>query len=147
MRTLGGREDAACSDGFNDGPFGARKLRSKGKQLTIEQQVLKNGNEPIFILLKEHERKPGTPLPFGEINTRLSRLCTLTKVKRISVHGLRHTCATLMLAGDTSPNVVQKRLGHSKVLMALDLYAHVLPSMERDARRVSLCACTANKTG
>jgi hypothetical protein len=31
------------------------------------------------------------------------------------------------------PKVVSERLGHTKVLMTLDVYAHVLPEMQRDA--------------
>jgi integrase len=30
-------------------------------------------------------------------------------------------------------HVVQKRLGHSQIMMTLDVYAHVLPSMQQDA--------------
>ena len=50
-----------------------------------------------------------------------------------TVHGLRHTCATLLLAAGVPPHVVQRRLGHKKIEMTLNLYAHVLPSMQADA--------------
>jgi integrase len=49
------------------------------------------------------------------------------------VHGLRHTCATLLLAAGVPPHVVQKRLGHAKIEITLNLYAHVLPNMQADA--------------
>jgi integrase len=55
------------------------------------------------------------------------------KVRAIKFHGLRHTCATLILAHGVPPKVVQERLGHSKVAMTMEVYAHVLPTMQADA--------------
>jgi integrase len=47
-------------------------------------------------------------------------------VRPIKFYGLRHTCATLLLqAGE--------RLGHTKVSMTMEVYAHVLPDMQEDA--------------
>ena len=51
----------------------------------------------------------------------------------IKFHGMRHTCATLLLQAGTPVHVVSERLGHSKVSMTLEVYAHVLPDMQRDA--------------
>ena len=44
----------------------------------------------------------------------------------------RHSFATLLLAAGVPPHV-QKQLGHKKIEMTLNLYAHVLPSMQADA--------------
>ena len=63
----------------------------------------------------------------------LTGLCDASKVKRITPHGLRHTCATLLLSAGVQPHVVQKRLGHTDIGMTLGIYAHVLPSMQADA--------------
>ena len=51
----------------------------------------------------------------------------------IKFHGMRHTCATLMLKAGQPVHVVSERLGHSKVSMTLEVYAHVLPDMQADA--------------
>ena len=61
------------------------------------------------------------------------RLITTAGVKRIKFHGLRHTVATLMLAAGVPVHVVQRRLGHSKVEKTLNVYSHVLPSMQQEA--------------
>ncbi|MEX0835998.1 MAG: hypothetical protein WD010_07900, partial [Nitriliruptor sp.] len=37
------------------------------------------------------------------------------------------------LAAGVPVKVVSDRLGHTKVAMTLDVYAHVLPAMDRDA--------------
>jgi Phage integrase family len=63
----------------------------------------------------------------------LPDLCTPAGVKRIKFHGLRHTCATLLLQAGTPVHVVSERLGHSKVQMTLEIYAHVLPDRQREA--------------
>ena len=48
-------------------------------------------------------------------------------------HDLRHTHATVMLLQGVHPKVVQERLGHSKMSTTMDLYSHVMPSMQKDA--------------
>ena len=50
-------------------------------------------------------------------------------VKRIKFHGLRHTCATLLLQAGQPIHVVSERRGHARVTMTLEEYAHVLPDM------------------
>jgi integrase len=75
----------------------------------------------------------GERLHDGLIGRVLGELCEACGVKRISPHGLRHTCASLLLSAGVQPHVVQKRLGHSDISMTLGIYAHVLPSMQADA--------------
>jgi integrase len=52
---------------------------------------------------------------------------------RLTVHGLRHSHATLALQAGVHPKVVQERLGHSSVAFTLDRYSHAIPAMQRDA--------------
>lgn len=51
----------------------------------------------------------------------------------LSLHGLRHTWATLALQAGIHPRVVQERLGHSSVGVTLDIYSHVTPSLQAEA--------------
>ncbi len=51
----------------------------------------------------------------------------------LTFHGLRHTCATLMLLNDVPVKVVSERLGHADVALTLRVYSHVLPGMQKDA--------------
>nr|WP_041700759.1 tyrosine-type recombinase/integrase [Clostridium kluyveri] len=50
----------------------------------------------------------------------------------MTFHDLRHTNASLMLASGVSSKVAGNRLGHSKVSITLDLYSHVLESVDRE---------------
>jgi len=54
----------------------------------------------------------------------------------VGVHGLRRTCATLLLERGVAPHVVQERLGHKDVSITLGLYSHVLEGQETDAARL-----------
>lgn len=47
-------------------------------------------------------------------------------------HDLRHSAATILLVAGVHPKVVQERLGHSTVAMTMDIYSHVLPSMQQE---------------
>jgi integrase len=77
----------------------------------------------------------GAPMYRMTIDSRLKKLCEAAKVKKITCHGLRHSSATLLLAAGVAPHVVQRRLGHKKVEMTLNIYSHVLPSMQQDAAK------------
>jgi integrase len=77
----------------------------------------------------------GAPLQPYSVNRRLTALCKAAKVRQIKAHGLRHTCATLSLAAGVQPHVVQRRLGHKSVQLTLDIYSHVLPTMQSDAAK------------
>jgi integrase len=53
-------------------------------------------------------------------------------VRRIRVHDLRHTAATMALTGRAHPKQVQEMLGHADVSITLDVYSHVSEDMHRD---------------
>ncbi|WP_434309218.1 tyrosine-type recombinase/integrase [Hominifimenecus sp. rT4P-3] len=51
----------------------------------------------------------------------------------ISLHGLRHTSATLLLSEKMDPVTVANRLGHAKASTTLDIYAHALEKNDKAA--------------
>jgi integrase len=50
-------------------------------------------------------------------------------------HNLRHFHASVLLQAGVSPKVVQERLGYSTAALTLDVYSHVIPSLQRDAAK------------
>ena len=50
-------------------------------------------------------------------------------------HDLRHSAATILLAMNVHPKVVQEILGHSQISVTMDLYSHALPSMQDDVTK------------
>jgi integrase len=51
----------------------------------------------------------------------------------LRLYDLRHSCATLLLSAGENPKVVSERLGHASIVLTLDTYSHVLPSMQQAA--------------
>jgi integrase len=51
----------------------------------------------------------------------------------VTLHKLRHSHASHLLAAKVHPKVVQERLGHSSIGITLDIYSHLLPNMQNEA--------------
>jgi integrase len=45
---------------------------------------------------------------------------------------LRHGYASILLAQDAHPKVVQEALGHPSVSITLDIYSHLIPGMQQE---------------
>jgi integrase len=76
----------------------------------------------------------GTPHSVPNLTYRYFRpILTAAKLPRIRLYDLSHSCATLLLIAEENPKVVSERLGHSTVVLTLDTYSHVLPTMQQKA--------------
>jgi integrase len=61
------------------------------------------------------------------------RLVRDSKLRRIRLHDLRHTHASILLKANVPVKVVSERLGHSSPAFTMTVYQHVLPGMQADA--------------
>lgn len=76
----------------------------------------------------------GGPLQHNNlVNRSFKPLLERAGLPPIRFHDLRHTSATMLLGLGVHPKVVSERLGHAQVGLTLDLYSHVLPSMQKVA--------------
>jgi integrase len=76
----------------------------------------------------------GTPLSIPNLTYRYFRpILEKAGLPRIRLYDLRHSCATLLLIAEENPKVVSERHGHSTVVLTLDTYSHVLPTMQERA--------------
>lgn len=77
----------------------------------------------------------GKPFDLSNFRDRYFRKMLLAaEVKNgFTPHCMRHTHATLLLKHGVNIKVVSERLGHSSVTVTLNIYAHVLESMEETA--------------
>ena len=57
----------------------------------------------------------------------------ITDLPWLTLKGLRHTHATLMLENGEHPKVVQERLGHTDITTTMNIYSHVTPTMQKSA--------------
>lgn len=75
----------------------------------------------------------GTPYPPDSLTSTFRSLLSVTELKGVRFHDLRHTHATQLLRQGIHPKIVSERLGHATVSITLDLYSHVMPGMQEDA--------------
>jgi Site-specific recombinase XerD len=64
------------------------------------------------------------------LNDRLARLCRQAKIPEISMHGLRHSHASLLLYAGVSIATLSRRLGHSTMNTTQRIYLHVIQELE-----------------
>ena len=67
------------------------------------------------------------------ISQGFDRAVARTDLPRLSLHGLRHTHASLLLRAGVPLKVVSERLGHSTPAFTMATYQHVLPGMQAEA--------------
>jgi len=67
----------------------------------------------------------GTPIMARNLVRDYDRWVELAGVKRIRIHDLRHTFASIALASGINPKVIAEILGHAKTSTTMDIYAHV----------------------
>jgi integrase len=56
-------------------------------------------------------------------------------VRRITVHGTRKTCGTLLAALDVHPRIAMQILRHSRIAVTLEIYTEATSEATRSALR------------
>lgn len=114
----------------NGGGFVPTKNASSVRKVQLDWQLimqlsglLKNlpANKPIFVNGKVYN---------STANGVLARHCRNVDVPVISVHGLRHTHASLLLFAGVSIASVSRRLGHASMTTTQETYLHVIQELE-----------------
>ncbi|MCI6858320.1 MAG: site-specific integrase [Eubacterium sp.] len=113
-----------------EGGFLPTKNKSSVRKVQIDWQTviqfseLMKGlpeNEPIFVKKKVYN---------STVNGILERYCKQAKVPVITIHGLRHTHASLLLFAGVSIASVARRLGHSSMNTTQKTYLHIIQELE-----------------
>ena len=69
-------------------------------------------------------------------NTRLAIILKELDIEQITMHKLRHTQASLLIAKDVPLELIAKRLGHTDTLMIRRVYGHLLKETEDKGNRM-----------
>ena len=77
----------------------------------------------------------GTPIEPRNFTRSFDRCIAAAKVPRITVHGTRKTCGSLLAALDVHPRVAMQILRHSKIAVTMEIYTEVPSAATRDALR------------
>lgn len=77
------------------------------------------------------QRKVGGPLRATNFRRRVwAPAVTNAELPGLTFHGLRHTAVGFMIALGYQPAVIQKRMGHASIRTTMDVYGHLLPSVD-----------------
>jgi integrase len=77
--------------------------------------------------------KNGTPLEPRNVNRAFETLCRRAGVRRIRLHDLRHSCATLLFTMGVEAATVQRVLRHSSISVTTGTYVDVIEQVQRSA--------------
>jgi len=77
----------------------------------------------------------GTPIEPRNFGRSFDRCIIAARVPRITVHGTRKTCASLLAALDVHPRVAMRILRHSKIAVTMEIYTEAPSDATRDALR------------
>lgn len=102
-----------------------RKIQLDWQTVIQFSELLKQlpSDQPIFI--DKDER-----IYNSTVNGILERLCKQANIPVISIHGLRHTHASLLLFSGVSLASVARRLGHSSMTTTQKTYIHIIHELE-----------------
>ena len=88
------------------------------------------GRKKDDYVISQDNGKPYKPF---SISKKWRKFTESNGIRHVKLHGLRHTNASLLLSQGVSPKVVQQRLGHSDFSITMNIYAHVMKTMETEA--------------
>ena len=100
-----------------------RKIQLDWQTIIQFSQLLRNlpEDELIFVNGKVYN---------STINNRLEKYCKKSNIPVISIHGLRHTHASLLLFAGVSIASVARRLGHASMITTQKTYLHIIQELE-----------------
>lgn len=125
----------------NGGGFDKTKNRSSVRKVTFDWMVATK----FSVLIKKIEDKETpifanvSPVVYNStVNDILGRHCKKQGIPIITVHGLRHTHASVLLANGVSTPSVSKRLGHSSIATTQKVYIHIIQELENQDTQLIL---------
>jgi integrase len=106
------------------------------KALEEHKQRQQEIREQAGDLWEEHDlvfcNQYGNYLSTSTLQVTFKRLLKSAGLPNVRFHDLRHSAATILLGMNVNPKIVQELLGHSTISMTLDIYSHVLPTMQQE---------------
>ncbi|MDR0384158.1 MAG: tyrosine-type recombinase/integrase [Christensenellaceae bacterium] len=71
------------------------------------------------------------PLSLTTVTRKFNEYCDIAEVKRIRIHDLRHSHASLLISRGQNILAIAQRLGHSNVEQLLNRYGHLMPEDQK----------------
>ncbi|MBS4750638.1 tyrosine-type recombinase/integrase [Granulicatella sp. zg-ZJ] len=112
------------------GGFLPTKNKSSVRKVQIDWQLSMQFQQLIKDLPKDKPIFVNGPVCNSTPNKWLEKHCKRVGVPVISIHGLRHTHASLLMYAGVSIASVSRRLGHSSITTTQKVYMHVISELE-----------------
>jgi integrase len=114
------------------GHFQPTKNESSNRTVMVDwqlmqqfQSLIRSKEDDQLIFFDKNQRVYNSTL-----NQKLATYCEKLDIPIISIHGLRHTHASLLLYEGVSIASVAKRLGHSNTTTTQETYIHIIRELE-----------------
>lgn len=135
-------------------PYKESKLKFATPKTKAGRRTLNLGQKTIEVLRSHAERQRQERLALGDkwenngliftnslggpydprnLLRDYKKLLKVAGLPDMRFHDLRHTAASLMLNHGVAVIVVSRRLGHARASITLDVYGHLIPSMQEEA--------------
>lgn len=128
----------------NGGGFTLTKNKSSVRNIQVDWQTTMQfsqlckdlpADKPIFV-------KDDKPVYNSTVNDWLAAHCVAASAPIITIHGLRHTHASLLLSAGVSVASVAQRLGHSNMATTQKVYLHIIRELEAKDAGIIMSALT-----
>ena len=123
-------KSAAGERGISLDPFTVAMLRKHLTMLDEERNAFGESYDPGGKLMCWETGKPLHP---DTITSRFNLLVDRACARRIRLHDVRHTYATLALDSGIDPKILSDRVGHANLNVTFGLYVHRSAGLDRDA--------------
>ncbi len=114
-----------------EGGFLPTKNKSSVRKIQIDWQIVVKFSELVKGLPEDKPVFAGRNKIYNStVNGVLTRHCRACGISVISIHGLRHTHASLLLFAGVSIAGVARRLGHASMTTTQKTYLHIIQELE-----------------
>ena len=107
-----------------------RKVRAKQAQQHLAAGPAWHDSNLVFTQVN------GKPIDPNRATRDFQTIVRKAGLPHLTLKGLRHVHATLLLVEGVHPKVVSERLGHSNISTTMDIYSHVIPGLQEKAAQV-----------
>lgn len=114
-----------------EGGFLPTKNKSSVRKIQIDWQIVVKFSELVKDLPEDEPIFVGKDKVYNStVNDILTRHCKACGISEISIHGLRHTHASLLLFAGVSIASVARSLGHASMTTTQKTYLHIIQELE-----------------
>ena len=128
-----------------NGGFEPTKNKSSERKVQLDWQTVIQFSEIIKGLEEEKPIFINKKIYNSTINDTLKRHCIYAEIPVITIHGLRHTHASILLYAGVSIASVAHRLGHASMSTTQKTYLHIIQELENtDIDKIMRALTTLN---